>query len=83
MPDASEKDATSRNQTHAPNRRTGRMPCTYSFTFHIFSQRKFIEVHVIASKLFYTALIKTVLLNFVYVRLTTKQEQQTLSFCML
>jgi len=30
-PDASEKDVTPRNQTHALKRRTGRMPCAYSF----------------------------------------------------
>jgi len=32
IPDASEKDVTSRNQTHALKRRTGRMPCAYSLT---------------------------------------------------
>ena len=31
IPDASEKDVTSRNQTHASNKRTGRMPCASSF----------------------------------------------------
>jgi len=29
--DASEKDVTSRNQWHAPKKRTGRMPCASSF----------------------------------------------------
>jgi len=31
IPDASEKDVTSRNQTHAPKKRRGPMPCAYSF----------------------------------------------------
>jgi len=31
IPDASEKDETSRNQTHAPKKRIGRMPCASSF----------------------------------------------------
>ena len=31
IPDALEKDVTSRNQTHALKKRTGRMPCAYSF----------------------------------------------------
>jgi len=30
IPDASEKDVTSGNQTHAPKKRTGRVPCAYS-----------------------------------------------------
>jgi len=30
IPDASKKDATSRNQTHAPEKRRGRMPCAHS-----------------------------------------------------
>jgi len=34
IPDASEKDVTSRNQTHAPKKRTGRILCEYSFTLH-------------------------------------------------
>ena len=32
IPDASEKDVTSRNQTHALKKRTGRMTCAYSWT---------------------------------------------------
>jgi len=31
VPDASEKDLTSRNQTHAPKKRIGRIPCAFTF----------------------------------------------------
>jgi len=33
IPDSSEKDVTSRNQTHALKKRTGRVPCDYSFSY--------------------------------------------------
>jgi len=32
IPDASEKDVTSLNQTHALKKRIGRMPCASSFS---------------------------------------------------
>ena len=38
IPDASEKDAMSRNQTHALKKRTGRMPCAYSLNVHNYLQ---------------------------------------------
>jgi len=40
IPDASEKDVTSRNQTHAPRKRRGRMPCASSFRLHYAWQKR-------------------------------------------
>jgi len=44
IPDASEKDVSSWNQTHAPKKRTGRMLCAYSFMSTVHSLRSACDI---------------------------------------